>query len=104
MSIQTKYHILEQAYPDMLAGIGMLIQKGKLSRRFTSLQLDEVEIQELIKAKELCELRIIELWEYRNEEESANEFKALFEALYAAVVGKATREARDEIMTILPLC
>lgn len=77
MSIQTKYHILEQAYPDMLAGIGMLIQKGKLSRRFTSLQLDEVEIQELIKAKELCELRIIELWELRNTEQTSNEFKAL---------------------------
>ncbi|MCC5944917.1 MAG: DEAD/DEAH box helicase [Bernardetiaceae bacterium] len=80
MSIQTKYHILEQAYPDMLAGIGMLIQKGKLSRRFTSLQLDEVEIQQLIKAKELCELRIIELWEQRNTEQTeqtSNEFKAL---------------------------
>lgn len=77
MSIQTKYHILEQAYPDMLAGIGMLIQKGKLSRRFSSLQLNEVEIQELIKAKELCELRIIELWELRNTEETSNEFKAL---------------------------
>jgi superfamily II DNA/RNA helicase len=77
MSIQTKYHILEQAYPDMLAGIGMLIQKGKLSKRFTSLQLDEVEIQELIKAKELCELRIIELWELRNTEQTSNEFKAL---------------------------
>jgi len=77
MSIQTKYDILEQAYPDMLAGIGMLIQKGKLSRRFTSLQLDEVEIKELIKAKELCELRIIELWELRNIEQLSNEFKAL---------------------------
>jgi replicative superfamily II helicase len=77
MSIQTKYDILEQAYPDMLAGIGMLIQKGKLSRRFASLQLDEVEIQELIKAKELCELRIIELWELRNTEQTSNEFKAL---------------------------
>lgn len=77
MSIQSKYHILEQAYPDMLAGIGVLIQKGKLSRRFTNLQLDEVEIQELIKAKELCELRIIELWELRNAEQTSNEFKAL---------------------------
>ena len=77
MSIQIKYNNLEQAYPDMLAGIGVLIQKGKISRRFASLQLNEEEIQELIKAKELCELRIIELWEHRNEEETANEFKAL---------------------------
>jgi len=77
MSIQSKYHILEQAYPDMLAGIGMLIQKGKLSKRFESLQLNEEEIQELTKAKELCELRIIELWGQRKEEERTNEFKAL---------------------------
>ena len=77
MSIQTKYQILEQAYPDMLAGIGTLIQKGKLSKRFASLHLNEGEIQELTKAKELCELRIIELWEQRNDEELGNEFKAL---------------------------
>jgi superfamily II DNA/RNA helicase len=77
MSIQTKYQILEQAYPNMLAGIGMLIQKGKLSKRFSSLQLEEDEVQELIKAKELCELRIIELWELRNTEHTSNEFKAL---------------------------
>lgn len=77
MSIQTKYHILEQAYPDMLAGIGMLIQKGKLSKRFESLQLIEEEILELNKAKELCELRIIELWEQRNDDDSEAEFKGL---------------------------
>lgn len=77
MSIQIKYSILEQAYQDMLAGIGMLIQKGKLSKRFESLQLNEDEIQELTKAKDLCELRIIELWEQRNDEETENEFKAL---------------------------
>lgn len=77
MSIQTKYHVLEQAFPDMLAGIGMRIQKGKLSKRFGSLQLNEAEIQELTKAKELCELRIIELWGQRNEVEIKNDFKAL---------------------------
>lgn len=77
MSIQKKYRILEQAYPDLLTGISMLIQKGKLSKRFSSLQLNEDEVQELIKAKELCELRIIELWELRNTEQTSNEFKAL---------------------------
>jgi superfamily II DNA/RNA helicase len=61
----------------MLAGIGMLIQKGKLSKRFESLQLNDYEIQDLTKAKELCELRIIELWEQRNNEDTANEFRAL---------------------------
>lgn len=77
MSIQQKYNILEQAYPDMLSGIGMLIQKGKLSKRFNRLQLNEEEVQELIKAKELCELRIIEFWEERQNEERTNEFRAL---------------------------
>ena len=77
MSIQIKYSILEQAYPDMLAGIGMLIQKGKLSKRFHNLSLNDEEVKELTKAKELCELRIIELWAQRNDTESANEFRAL---------------------------
>jgi replicative superfamily II helicase len=77
MSLQTKYQILEQAYPDMLTRIGLLIQKGKLSKRFESIHFSLAEVQELTKAKELCELRIIELWEQRNNEETANEFKAL---------------------------
>src|SRR5690606_13112368 len=77
MSIQMKYAALEQAYPNLLQGIGMLIQKGKLSKRFKSIQIDEDEIQELTKAKELCELRIVELWEERNNEGFVIEFKAL---------------------------
>lgn len=77
MSIQLKYDILEKAYPDMLTGVGMLIQKGKLSKRFGKIEINECEVQELTKAKELCELRIIELWEQRNNEEISNEFKAL---------------------------
>ena len=60
MSIQLEQSHLEQAYPDILAGIGMLIQKGKLSTRFESVQLAESEFQQLEKAKELCELKIIE--------------------------------------------
>ncbi len=95
MSIQTKYHILEQAYPDMLEGIGMLIQKGKLSKRFESLQLSEDEVQELTKAKELCELRIIELWEQRNDAETANEFKSLC-STYFDIVGQLPVIVEDE--------
>jgi hypothetical protein len=63
MSIQVKYDYLEQAYPDMLTGIGVLIQKGKLAKRFNSVELTADDIQRLEKAKELCELKIIELWE-----------------------------------------
>lgn len=77
MSLQDKYKLLEQAYPDLLAGISTLIQKGKLSKRFVSLQLTEVEIQELIKAKELCELRIIDLWDQRDDRQTAYNFKSL---------------------------
>lgn len=65
MSIHTKYNHLEQAYPDMLTGIAVLIQKGKLSQRFESIRLVGEEISELEKAKELCELKIVELWEER---------------------------------------
>lgn len=75
MSINRKYQFLEQAYPDMLAGIGVLIQKGKLAKRFNILQLSDTEVQELTKAKELCELRIIELWEHRNDDNTSGEFK-----------------------------
>lgn len=95
MSIQTKYHSLEQAYPDMLAGIGMLIQKGKLSKRFANLQLSEEEIQEFVKAKELCEIRIIELWEQQNDEESGNEFKALC-STYFDIAGQLPAIVEDE--------
>lgn len=73
MSIQIKYNCLEQAYPDMLEGIGMLIQKAKLSGRFDSVQLSEEEIEQLQKAKELCELKIVELWDSREH----SEFKGL---------------------------
>jgi len=76
MSIQIKYHYLEKAYPDMLEGIGMLIQKSKLSNRFNSIELTSEDIELLIKAKELCELRIIAIWETR-ENENITEFKAL---------------------------
>ena len=47
MSIQIKYNYLEQAYPDMLEGVGMLIQKAKLSARFDSVQLSIEEIEQL---------------------------------------------------------
>lgn len=76
MSIQIKYHYLERAYPDMLEGIGMLIQKSKLSNRFDSIELTREDVELLIKAKELCEIRIIAIWETR-ENDNRTEFKAL---------------------------
>lgn len=82
MSIRIKYDYLEQAYPDMLEGIVNLIQKGKLSKRFDSVNLTEAELVTLDKAKELCELKIVELWE----EQETTEFKALC-STYFDIVG-----------------
>ncbi len=73
MSSQSKYRYLEVAYPDMLNGIGVLIQKGKVANRFEGTTIDENDIIVLDKAKHLCELRIVELWDNQNSEE----FKAL---------------------------
>ncbi len=68
MSVQNKYKILEDLYPDLLQDIGTLIQKGKLSKRFHNINLTDKEIIRLNKAKELCELKIVEYWEERDNE------------------------------------
>ena len=73
MSIEIKYRYLKDAYPDMLNGIGMLIQKAKISNRFENEFLTHGENLELEKAKNLCELKIVEIWNNQNSEE----FKAL---------------------------
>lgn len=73
MSIEIKYRYLNNAYPDVLNGIGMLIQKAKISNRFKGEPLTPKENSDLEKAKNLCELRIVEIWDNQNSEE----FKAL---------------------------
>ncbi len=73
MSTHIKYDYLENAYPDMLAGIGALVQKRKLASRFETVQLSTVEYQQLEQANELCELKIVEQWGNRD----SLEFKAL---------------------------
>ncbi len=77
MSIQLKYNFLEQTYPDMLEGIGMLIQKAKLSGRFDDVQLSTEDVEQLLKSKELCELKIVELWDSREQQEYCITFKGL---------------------------
>jgi len=91
MSIQIKYNYLEEAYPDMLKGIGALIQKGKLSGRFESVELTEDDIQQLEKAKELCELKIIELWDNRD----GREFKGLC-STYFDIAGQLSTSPESE--------
>jgi len=72
VSVQEKYRVLENAFPEMLEGIGTLIQKAKICNRFESLHLSSEEVQLLEKAKELSEVAILERWE-----EQDNDFKAL---------------------------
>lgn len=62
MKATEKYNLLSEAFPEMLQDIGQLVQKGKLAKRFSLLQLSESEQNQLAKAKELCELKILELW------------------------------------------
>lgn len=89
--MQIKYDFLEQAYPDMLEGIGALIQKGKLSKRFEEVSLTKEDLLLLEKAKELCELRIIELWE----EKDSIEFKALC-SVYFDISSQASINVESE--------
>ena len=69
MSTNSKYYFLEQAYPDMLTGIDVLIQKAKLSKRFESIEISDSELDLIKNAKELCELRIVELWDNQENEQ-----------------------------------
>jgi ATP sulfurylase len=62
VSNHPKYKYLEEVFPEVLTGIATLIQKAKLDKRFDSVELSPVEIDELKKAKELCELYLIEHW------------------------------------------
>lgn len=91
MSILQKYKYLEEAYPDMLKEIGMLIQKGKLSGRFEGVSLSDEEVDELRNARELCELKIIELWQHRDKPQ----FKALC-ATYFDISSQLSAEKDNE--------
>lgn len=72
MSVQDKYRVLENAFPEMLSGIGTLIQKAKICNRFESIHLSDEELQLLEKAKELSEVAILESWD-----DQSDDFKAL---------------------------
>lgn len=93
MSITLKYSFLEHAYPEMLESVGLLIQKMKLSGRFNDIELTAENFHQLTIAKELCELRIIELWETRTENNF--EFKALC-ATYFDISSQLPASTYDE--------
>jgi replicative superfamily II helicase len=68
MNVTEKYQLLTEAFPEILGDIGQFIQKGKLAKRFSTLSLTDEEVTELKKAKELCELKILELWQAHDSE------------------------------------
>jgi len=92
MSIELKYHYLETAYPDMLEGIGMLIQKAKISKRFKDVILDSSDLSKLEKAKNLCELSIVEIWDNQN----SDPFKALC-SIYFDIASQLDIDISDDL-------
>lgn len=93
-----KHNILEKYFPNLIQDIGHIIQKGKIASRFTTLELSNDEIKEISKAKELCELKILELW---NNQES-EEFKALCSVYFdlATIISKDILLDEDIFETI----
>ncbi len=91
MSIETKYRYLINTYPDILNGVNILIQKAKISNRFEDKILSFDEQSELEKAKNLCELRIVETWNSQNSEE----FKALC-STYFDIAAQCDIEGENE--------
>ncbi len=93
-----KYNILEQYLPELIQDIGHIIQKGKIASRFTTLELSDNENKEISKAKELCELKILELW--NNQE--GEEFKALCSVYFdlATIISKNIFSDEDIFETI----
>jgi superfamily II DNA/RNA helicase len=73
MKIADKYNLLSEFYPELVQDIGTIVQKSKISKKFPHIQLTVGEKKELIKSRELCELKIIELWSNQEDEK----FKAL---------------------------
>lgn len=98
MKLTEKCNILEKYFPNLIQDIGHIIQKGKIASRFTTLELSNDEIKEISKAKELCELNILELW---NNQES-EEFKALCSVYFdlATIISKDILSDEDIFETI----
>jgi replicative superfamily II helicase len=68
-----KYQTLEGKYPEILPGVSIIIQKAKIALRFNQIRLTNAEWTKLSKAKELCEISIIENWD----KQDSDEFKTL---------------------------
>lgn len=68
MKANEKYKILEKYFPEILNGVSELIQKARLSRKFSTFSLNNNELVLLNKAKELSELKILEYWNSQDDE------------------------------------
>jgi replicative superfamily II helicase len=92
MKANEKYNILSKAFPELIRNIDLIIQKAKIAKRFETITLNDSESQEILKAKELCELKIIELWNNQDNEES----KALCSIYFDLATVKVGKIATDE--------
>jgi replicative superfamily II helicase len=71
--MSNKYQYLENVYSEILPNLSQVVQKAKLSTLFKNIVLNEEDLKLLEKAKDLCEFKIIDLWDNQNDEM----FKAL---------------------------
>ena len=88
-----KYLYLEDEYSELLPNLSQAIQKAKVSTIFKSIILNEEEIKILEKAKDLCEFKIMELWNNQNNEK----FKALCSTYFDIASTLNSDKSDDEI-------
>ncbi|MEM1337086.1 MAG: DEAD/DEAH box helicase [Bacteroidota bacterium] len=100
MSDSTKYSVLEQLHPELLLGVGAVIQKAKVALRFDGIHLVSEELNLLNKAKELCELSIIDSWE----EQESDGFKALCSIYFdIATLLALPREKQEQVFELIKI-
>jgi replicative superfamily II helicase len=100
MSYYLKYKYLEELHPKNLIDIDSIIQKVKIARRFESVEISDIELNKLVKAKELCELSIIDNWE---NQESEN-FKQLCSIYFdIATILQLPTDPQEEIFELIKI-
>jgi len=93
MNLENKYKYLADAYPELLLGIDLLIQKSRVASGFESVNLSDEEKTVLRKAKELCEFKIIDLWDNKDSEK----FKALCSIYFDIATSLDIDKTSDEL-------
>lgn len=103
MSNHPKYRLIEDLYPDLLSGVGAVIQKAKVALRFDGLQLTDSEIVQLKKAKELIELSIIEFWNKQDSEEFRNLCSVYFDVASLLPLPDLKQEKVFELINLITI-